>query len=132
MKKKVKKPDGRNNEIFDKWWWTAVICRRIGQPHLAFCVLAQSLKERCGATTIMFTSIIKGLCEAKQVANATKVMAKMPLMECSCPPNLITYNTPILFGAMRCLPFLCHSTVNTPGRVYELHWCWSIPIDRIL
>jgi pentatricopeptide repeat protein len=59
--------------------------------HLGFCVLGQSVKDRCCASTIVFASIIKGLCEAKQVANATEVFAKTPLM--GCPPDLIAYNT---------------------------------------
>ena len=66
-------------------------CRRMGRPDLGFCVLGQSLREGCGVDTIMFGSLIKGLCALKQIGLAAKVFAKMPLM--GCTPNLIIYST---------------------------------------
>jgi pentatricopeptide repeat protein len=66
-------------------------CRRMGRADLGFCVLGQSLREGCGVDTIMFGSLIKGLCSLKQIGLAVKVFAKTPLM--GCAPNLIIYNT---------------------------------------
>ncbi|KAJ4818885.1 Pentatricopeptide repeat (PPR) superfamily protein [Rhynchospora pubera] len=66
-------------------------CRRMGRADLAFCVLGQSLREGCGADTIMFGSLIKGSCAAKQLGDAAKVFAKMPLL--GCRPNVIIYTT---------------------------------------
>ena len=66
-------------------------CRRMGRADLAFCVLGQSLREGCGVDTIMFGSLIKGLCVLKQIPLAAKVFAKMPLM--GCTPNVIIYST---------------------------------------
>ena len=56
-------------------------CRRLGRADLAFCVLGQSLREGCGVDTIMFGSLIKGLCSLKQIGLAVKVFAKMPLWD---------------------------------------------------
>ncbi|KAJ4745279.1 Fertility restorer-like protein [Rhynchospora pubera] len=58
---------------------------------LGFCVLGQSLREGCGANTIMFGSLIKGLRAMKQLGDAAKVFAKMPLL--GCHPNVIIYTT---------------------------------------
>ena len=54
-------------------------------------MLGQSLREGCGVNTIMFGSLIKGLCTLKQVGLAVKVFAKMPLM--GCTPDVIIYST---------------------------------------
>ncbi|KAJ4770171.1 Pentatricopeptide repeat (PPR-like) superfamily protein [Rhynchospora pubera] len=66
-------------------------CRRMGRVDLGYCVLGQSLREGCGVDTIMFGSLIKVLCAAKQLGDAAKVFAKMPLL--GCRPDLIIYCT---------------------------------------
>ncbi|KAJ4749706.1 hypothetical protein LUZ62_084111 [Rhynchospora pubera] len=66
-------------------------CRRMRRADLGFCVVGQSLRYGCSVNTVMFGSLINGLCAMKQFGVAAKVLAKMPLM--GCAPNLIIYST---------------------------------------
>ncbi|KAJ1691703.1 hypothetical protein LUZ63_015858 [Rhynchospora breviuscula] len=68
-------------------------CRQMGRVDHGFCVLGQSLREGCGVNTIMFGSLIRGLCTRKQMRHAAKVLAKMPLLGF---PDVYTYNDLIL------------------------------------
>ncbi|KAJ1700423.1 hypothetical protein LUZ63_000202 [Rhynchospora breviuscula] len=66
-------------------------CCRMGRVDLGFCALGQSLRAGFGANSIMFGSLIKGLCTRKQPAIAVKVLAKMPRI--GCAPSVIVYST---------------------------------------
>ncbi|KAJ4794051.1 RNA processing FACTOR [Rhynchospora pubera] len=88
-------------------------CCRMHRTDLGFCVLGQSLRHGCGANTIIFNSLIKGLCTANNIRDAANLLAKMPLM--GCAPNLITYTTLI-----DCLQYARARPVSSDGKRTEL------------
>ncbi|KAJ3681701.1 hypothetical protein LUZ60_014274 [Juncus effusus] len=66
-------------------------CCRMERTDLGFIVLGQLFRAGYIVNSIIFGSLLKGLCIKRRIGDAAKLFDKMPLMGCS--PNLIMYNT---------------------------------------
>ncbi|KAJ3672952.1 hypothetical protein LUZ60_006326 [Juncus effusus] len=66
-------------------------CCRMGRTDLGFIVLGQLFRAGYIVNSIIFGSLLKGLCIKRWIGDAAKLFDKMPLMGCS--PDLIMYST---------------------------------------